>query len=175
MHFPRGDRKIIADYKSKEIYRHYKQKQGESAVDYKTFWKVWEEFIEIRMQLVIYNNLEFYMPCRFGSLRVEIVCDALTLRKDGTVRMWKNWGDTVKLWAKIYPGKTPTEIKEIKDKPIVYYTNDHVDGKVLRYHWDKSTCNFKHHTHYSFEPIRKWQRKLADYINTTKKLNYYGR
>ena len=175
MYFGKGNRKHVADYKSKEIYRFYKKDQKDKAVDYSKFWKVWEEFIDIRMQLVIYENLEFYMSNRTGSIRVEIVCDALKLRKDGSVRMWKNWGETVKLWAKLYPGKTPEEIKAIKDKPVVYYTNDHVDGKVLRYFWDKSTCNFKNHTHFKFEPIRKWQRKLAAYINTTKKLHYYGR
>ena len=175
MYFGKGSRKIIADYTARDIYKFYKEKNKDKSVDYKTYWQIWNKFIDIRMQLIIFNNLEFYMPHRFGSLRVEIACDALYLRKDGTVRMWKNWGDTAKLWAKLYPDKTPEEIKEIKDKPVVYYTNEHVDGKVMRFYWDKTTCNFKHHTHYRFEPTRRWQRDLAKYINTTKKLNFYGR
>lgn len=176
MYFSKGGRKYKADYKSKEIYRYYKDKNKGKAVDYKTFWKVWEEFIDIRMQLIIYNNLEYYLPNRMGSLRVEIVCDAIGFKKDGTIKKYKDWGGTVKLWEKMYAGKTPAEIKEIKDKPIVYYINDHVDGKIVRFHWDKSTCNFKNHSHYTFEPVRKWNREhLAKYINKTKTLHYYGR
>lgn len=176
MYFGKGLGKYNADFKSKDIYKYYKEKYKDKAVDEKKFWKVWNEFIDIRMQLVVYNNLEFYLPNRMGSIRVEIVCDAIGFKKDGTIRKYRDWGATIKLWETLYEGKTPQEIKEIKNKPIVYYVNDHVDGKICRFYWDKSTCHFRNHSHYTFEPVRKWNREhLAKFIKKTKVLNYYGR
>ena len=175
MFFGKGKRKLIANYKAKDFYKFYQQKNKSNAVDYKTFWEIWKDFIELRMQLVIYNNLEFYIPRRFGSLAVNIVGDAIRLKSNGEVKTMPDWGATMKLRKEKYPNKTPEEIKGIKDKPIVYYTNKNVDGKVVKFIWDKSTCNFKYHTHYQFKPTRKWQRKLAEFVNITKKLPYYER
>jgi len=175
MYWGKGKRKIIADYKAQDFYKFYKQKHKSNAVDYKTYWEIWNEFIDLRMQLIIYNNLEFYMPRRFGSLAINIVGEAITLKSNGEVRTLPDWGSTNKLWKDMYPGKTPEEIKQIENKPIVYYINSNVNGKIAQFVWDKSTCNFKYHTHYSFEPVRKWNRKVAEFINVTKTIPYYER
>ena len=68
----RGKRKVLADFKSKDIYKFYKDKYGDKAKDFSTFCRVWDRFIEVRMQMVIFDNLELYMPYRLGSLRVRI-------------------------------------------------------------------------------------------------------
>jgi len=173
MHFKRGNRKLIADYRTKDFYEYYKNKYKDRAVDYAKFVKVWDDFIDLRMQLVVYNNLEFHMPNRFGSIGVNIIGDVIRVRKDGNLRTLPNWGESKKLWETMYPNKSSDEIKLIKDKPIVYYTNDHSSGKYVKIMWDKTSCNFKCHSHYSFKPVRKWSVKVAQFIKKTKALHYY--
>ncbi|HPQ79468.1 MAG TPA: hypothetical protein PLG47_03390 [Candidatus Dojkabacteria bacterium] len=173
--FKRGKRKLIADYKTEDFYRYYKEKYPTKAVDIKTFTSIWDEFIDLRMQLVIYNNLEFHMPHRFGSIIINSVGNVIKLRADGKLRTIPDWGESKKLWASLYPDKTAKEIKAIVDKPIVYYTNEHSNGKFVKIMWDKTSCNFKYHTHYAFKPVRKWTNKVSEYIKTTKTMHYYER
>lgn len=175
MYFPRGNRKILADYGKKDFYRFYKEKYGKKALPYKKFWEVWNEFIDLRMQLVIYNNVDFNMPRRFGSLGINITNKAITIRKDGKVVTRPDYGATNKLWRQMYPDLNEEQIKAIPDKPLVYYTNEDVGGKIAKFIWDRSTCNFKYHTHYKFRPIRKWKVKLAQFIKQSKTLPYYER
>ena len=54
----------------------YKNKFGDKALDKKTFLSIWERFIDIRMQMIIYEDLEFYMPFRMGSLMIKFGQDA---------------------------------------------------------------------------------------------------
>lgn len=174
----RGNRHMLADYKAKDIYDHYrdmhKNKFGYKIVPRSKFWKLWKEFIDIRMQLVIFDNLEFNMGCRVGSMRVEIICDVINMKKDGTVVTRTNYGATNKLWLKMYEGKTLDEIRDIPDKPKVFYTNKHVDGKLLKFRWDKVTCNFKNHKYYKFKIVRRWNRMLGEHLLKNKSLHYYS-
>lgn len=170
----RGERKILADYKKKDFYQFYKDKYDKKALNYDIFWKIWNDFIDLRIQLVIYDNLDFTFPNRFGSLGINIVGKVIEI-KNGEVKTKIDFGKTNKLWKELYPDKTTEELKLISNKPTVYYTNKDVDGKIAAFIWDKSTCNFKYHSHYHFKIIRKWQRKLAEYIKQTKNLPYYER
>lgn len=173
--FKRGKRKLIASYKTKDFYIFYKKKYTTRAVDFKTFTSLWDKFIDLRMQLVIYNNLEFHMPNRFGSIIVNSVGEVIKIKKNGKLRTIPDWGESKKLWEKMYPDKTSEDIKNIKDKPTVYFTNDHSNGKFVKIIWDKTSCNFKLHSYYSFKPVRKWSVKVAQYIKTTKTMHYYER
>lgn len=175
MYFGKGKGKVNADVVSADIYRFYKDLYKDKALSKYKFWKIWEDFIEIRMQLLIYNNLDFHMGRRLGTIGVRVVHDVITINKDGKVKVRMNYGESVKLWKETWPDKTPEEIKAIKNKPIIYYTNSDVDGKVANFCWDKSTCTFKNHSHYRFLPTRKWYRKLAENIKQTKRLDYYGK
>lgn len=159
----------VADY-----YRHYK-KMSSNPVDRRTFTAILTEFFEYRMQLLIFENLDIHLPHRFGSISIRGVCDAITLKKDGTVRYLIDWGSTNKLWAELYKGKTAQEIKEIKNKPVIYYTNPNSNGRVYDFIWDKLTCNFKYKTYYKFVPTRKWKRKLTSYLKAAKNIKYYDK
>lgn len=175
MRWGRGNRKIIADYKKRDFYNFYSKKYKSKAVNYKLFWDVWGEFIDLKMQLIIYNNVDFNMPRRFGSLGVNIMNSAITVRKDGRIITRTDFGATNKLWREMYPELTEEEIKSIRNKPRVFYTNEDSGGKIAKFVWDRSTCNFKYHSHYKFVPVRKWKRKLAEYIKQSKTLYYYER
>ena len=173
----RGDRKVIADYKTKDIYKFYKEKNKDRAKDYSTFCRVWERFITIRMQMVIFDNLELYMPYRLGSLRVRIGSSIYKLNKQGEVEMKRipiNWNKTVEEWqTNLYPGKTLAELKQIRNKPLIRELNEHSDGKKLFWFWDKYTSNIRNKTAYRLEMVRGLDRMLSTKVKKIKRLDYY--
>ena len=173
MYFGRGSRKILADYKTKDHYKFYKNKFGDKALDKKTFLSIWERFIDIRMQMIIYEDLEFYMPFRMGSLMIKFGQDANRINRNGNFQFIVDYGASKKKWAELYPDLTPEEIKEIKNKPLVPVTNKTTDGKRVYWRWEKITCNFKNKTFYRIKITRKWKRMLSDKVKNTKKNNYY--
>lgn len=176
MYFGKGKRKIIADYKTKDIYKFYKNKYKDEAVDYKTFCRVWERFIEVRMNLVIFDNLEFNFPYRMGSLGVRIGNSIYKLDKNGEIKMSRipvNYKATIAEWQRLYPGKTAQELKLIKDKPLIRELNEHSNNRKLFWFWDKITCNVKNKTAYRLDITRKWDRMLSNKIKKTKRLDYY--
>lgn len=174
MFYGKGKGKFNADIVSKDLYKFYKDKYKENALPYLKWKKVWDDFIDVRMQVLVYNNLEFTMPHRVGVLRVKIGKDVIKIDKLGNVLTKVDFGATNKLWQEMYPNLTPDEIKEVSDKPIVFHTNDITDGKKLYYSWDRYTCNFVNKTLYRIMVIRKWKRELPKKIKTTKKFDYYG-
>lgn len=174
MYFGRGSRKILADYKTKDLYKFYKNKFGDKALDKKTFLSIWERFIDIRMQMIIYEDLEFYMPFRMGSLMIKFGQDANRINRNGNFQFIVDYGASKKKWAELYPDLTPEEIKEIKNKPLIPVTNKTTDGKRVYWRWEKITCNFKNKTFYRIKITRKWKRMLSDKVKNTKKNNYYA-
>ena len=172
----KGKRKVIADFKTKDIYKFYKDKYGDKAKDFSTFCRVWDRFIEVRMQMIIFDNLELYMPYRLGSLRVRIGNSIYKLNRDGEVDMKRipiDWKRTVDEWMVLYPGKSLQEMKEIKNKPLIRILNEHSDGKKLFWFWDKFTSNVKNKTAYRLEVTRDWDRMLSNKVKKTKRLDYY--
>ena len=173
MFFGKGKRKIIADYKSEDIYKFYKNKYKEKAVDYKTFNKIWNRFIDIRMQMLIYENMEFYFPFGLGSLRIRLGQQAIKIDKEGKLKYTVHWGNTIEKWKELYPNKTAKEIKAISNKPLCYTLNKNTDGRRISWFWDKMTSTYKNKSAYRIELTRKWNRMLAQKVINTKKIEYY--
>lgn len=173
MNFGRGKRTLIADRKTKELYKFYKNKYGDKALDKKIFLSVWKRFIDIRMQMLIHLDLEFYMPYRMGSLMIKLGKNANRINKNGNYQFVVDYGATKKKWAELYPDLTPEQIKELKNKPLVPVFNKTTDGRRVYYKWEKVTCNFKNKSAYRFMAIRKWKRMLSNKIKTTKRNTYY--
>jgi len=173
MFFGKGKRKILADYKTEDIYKYYVNKYKEKALTEKKFWNIWNAFIETRMKAVIFENLELYLPYRLGSVRVRVGSDSIKIDKNGNIKYTVDYGASVKLWQKMYSDLTPEEIKKIPKKPKVYFTNDHTDGKKLFWFWDKMTSNFKNKSVYRLDLTRKWDRMLSKKVQVTKKIEYY--
>ncbi len=169
-----GVNRESSTYTTSDYYKLYKTKSS-NPVSPSVFNSVIVDFFEIRMQLLIFENMDIHFPFRFGSVGIRGICDAIKLKKDGTVRYLIDWGKTNKLWASLYPDKTPAEIKQIKNKPVIYFTNNETDGRVYDFIWDKLTSNFRYKTYYRFSPTRKWKRKLANYIRITKNIPYYDK
>ena len=173
MYFKRGKRALLADTSSRDMYNFYKERCKPNPLEYSKFISIWKRFIELRLQMVVFENSEFHMPYRLGSIRIKIGGDSVRLKKDGTLKLIPDWGASKKLWKEQYPGLTPEEIKAIPNKEKVYFLNEHTDGKVLHWHWDKQTSNFKNKGVYRIHMNRKWKKMLTSKIKTTKKIEYY--
>lgn len=169
-----GVNRESSTYATKDYYKFYKKKSS-NPVDRKTFSSILKEYFEIRVQLLIFENMDINLPHRMGFVGIRGICDSIMLKKDGTVKYLIDWGATNKLWAEKYPDKTPKEIKAIKNKPVVYYTNDNSNGRVYNFIWDKFTSNFRYKTYYRFRPTRKWKRMLTSYIKVAKNIMYYDK
>ena len=143
MYFPRGKRKLVADFKTKEMYEFYKDKYGDKALDKKTFLSIWERFIDIRMQMVVYENLEFHLPYRMGSIMIKLGKPANRINKNGNYQFIVDYGASKKKWEELYPDLTTAEVKAIKNKPLVPVFNKTTNGRRVYWRWEKLTCNFK--------------------------------
>lgn len=179
MHFKRGKRKVIADYKIKDIYKYYKDKCKKKRIkwlEYTQFIKIHKIIYENIMNRIIYEGAEFTFSYRLGGLRIKKKKQVLRLDKEGNVdkrSLSVNWKKTKILWNKQYFGKTFEEIKKIKNKPLIYELNEHTDGYRFSFFWDKITCNVPNQSAYYFEPIRKYKERLAIALKTIKNLEYY--
>lgn len=173
MFYGKGKRKLIASYKSDDIYKFYLHKYGEKALSKEKFWSIWNAFIEARMKMVIFENLELYLPYRLGSLRIRLGGESIKIDKNGNVKYSIDYGASNKLWQKMYPNLSSEEIKKIPKKPKVYFTNEHTNGRRLYWFWDKLTSNFKNKSAYRLDITRKWDRMLSLKVQKTKKIEYY--
>ena len=173
MYFPRGKRKLVADFKTKEMYEFYKNKYGDKALDKKTFLSIWERFIDIRMQMVVYENLEFHLPYRMGSIMIKLGKPANRINKNGNYQFIVDYGASKKKWDELYPGLSAEEVKAIKNKPLVPVFNKTTNGKRVYWRWEKLTCNFKNKGVYRIQVIRKWKQVLKDKVKNTKRNDYY--
>jgi hypothetical protein len=176
LNYRRGKRKVIADYKTDDIYKFYKQKYGDEALSRKAFMKILKETLPELVKLMIFENFEFSMPARLGTMRIKkkLVEPKLDENGDLDVRSLSvNYKKTKELWEELYPDKTPEEIKEIKDKPLVRELNEHTDGYRFIWYWDRLTCNIPNQSAYSIDMTRTYDRQLSNAAKTIKNLDYY--
>ena len=173
MYFGRGKRKIIADYTSKDVYDFYKQKVKDKAVSLNKFNTIWKRFIDVRLQMVIYENIPIAMPYRLGEISVRLGGQSNTFTKDGEFKFKTDWGETKKKWKKLYPNLTPEEIIAIPNKPLVCVENKTTDGKKVYFRWDRYTCNHKNYKAYRIKLNKKWSHMLAQHVKQSDKIQYY--
>ena len=124
---------------------------------------------------IIKESFDFKMPHRMGALSIRKGKLNICV-KDGKLEKGKliiDWGKSWAYWKEQYPGKTRKEINEIKDKVVIYNMNDHTNGYVMRWKWDKSTCNLPNHTVYQFRPTKQNRLTLAAWINNDERTNDY--
>jgi len=158
-------KKIKTDYNSYTIYKKYCEDTGNPRkLSKKQYSGILKEFFKKIIDSMIMQAVEFTFPHRLGNLRIKKTKIKIKLDNKGNLdksRLAPDWGACRKLWAKEYPGKSLKEIKEIKDKPMIYHTNRHTDGYRHKWHWDKTTCLVKNNSAYSLEMCRAVDRKLA--------------
>lgn len=148
------------DYSCQDIYSYYKETNKRS-VDYKTFKKLCVDFNKRLSHKIITESLEFKMPYRAGNLRIQSKKRSIKFRdgKVDTVAMGIDWPSSHKMWREMYPDKTYKEIMAIPHKKVLVYTNDHSNGYVMRWFWDRRLSNMKNQSAYVFKPVKGRQDK----------------
>jgi len=133
--------------------------------------------------MIIRESFEFRIPFKLGFLRIRKKIPKLYI-KDGRIDVNKNiidWEATLRYWKETYPGKTRKELKDIKDKGIIFQRNPHTNGEVMSFYWDKFTCGIKNITVYTFDPVKggvfnsnhTGRLGLAKWIKSEEKTNDY--
>lgn len=141
----------------KDIYRFYKQ-TAKKPVDFNTFKRVWETFIDEVIQGVILEGRDFNMPS-LGSLGIRKQKIVVGLTEDGEIdrrNLRPDWDATKKLWASNPEAK--------KNKQLVYHLNKHFNGYNAKWFWDKRTCSVTNNTAYSLTMSRANKRLLSTII-----------
>ncbi len=160
--FKRVKKKVKADYGTADIYKFY-LKHTKKPVDKKTFGQVLKEYNTEILRLIIFDGLDYTLGARLGALRIRKFDNSLRLNKDGEIanKLKPDWGRTRAKWAELYPGKSAEEIKLIPNKPVIKHLNEHSDGYVFKWYWDKVTSNVVNQSVYKFEPVRQMKRLAA--------------
>lgn len=176
-----------------DIYEFYKKNKifsGDDFVDKKLFVDIIHTFNKRVSDKIIRESFEFKIPFGLGYLRIKsnklkyVIEDGKLL----THKSCPDWNKTVRYWKEKYKNLSWEEIKEIPNKKILVHTNEHSDGMVMRWYWDKRLCNIKNQTAYKFKPVKGVQNKgyykednsifygrlgLANWIKDPRKNNEY--
>lgn len=174
----RGLNKIPVDYSTPDIIKYYNKKTGNPRkLSQKQFSTITKDFFSQIIQMIIFENIEFTMPNRMGSVRVIKSKQKIKLTPDGKLdkrKLRPNWGATRKLWKQEYPTLSWEEIIKLDNKRIIFHENKHTEGYKHRWCWDKSTCAVSNITAYKLDIARVNDRKLAKALkNEDNELNFY--
>jgi hypothetical protein len=175
--YKRGSGKINADYKSKDLYKFYKDKYNDvnyvSQTDYN---RIIKEFNNEIIKLVIYDSMEFILPFRLGTLRIKRRKVEPKLDCNGNIdarNLSPNWKKTKALWQKQYPELTFDEMKSIPNKHIIRELNIHSDNYRYSWYWDKVISNIPNQNAYKINITRTHDQELSNAIKTIPNLEYY--
>lgn len=149
--------KILSDYSSSDLYKHYIKETGNPSNITKTQYNaIVGEFNAAILDLITLEHYRFMFPRRLGYLRIKKKKLRIKIGDDGklnTLRMRVDYKATKEMWAQ-YP-----ETKEKHQK--VYHTNSHTDGYNLMWYWDKTISTTKYIKHYTLDINRHAKRRLA--------------
>lgn len=148
------ERKVKVSASLQDAYKMYKENGGK--LFKKDYIAICYDITMNLSDMIIRNSLEYKLPYKLGFLRVRKQQVKLKIR-DGRIDINKNiidWKATWDTWYEMYPNKTNKEIKAIKDKGVIFQTNNHTDGQVMKWYWNKAFCNVKNNTVYGFKPVK---------------------
>lgn len=113
--------------------------------------------------LILYENFEFNMPSRLGILSIKKVKRNIKVI-DGKVAATLpiDWKKTNELW------ESNPEAKE--KKVLIKHINNHTNGYVCRFRYNKSKANYKNKSIYRFRAARDFARELKTAL-FNKKIN----
>ena len=166
MYFKRGRGKLNGDYKIKDFYNFYKTGKDDY-ISLALYKEIIGEFLLQKKIDIIENNIPFALMHRMGShyivrRKMKIVTDinGKLIKKAIPI----DWPATRKLWEDTYPGKTQEELKQIKDKRIIYHYNNKTNGYKMHVVWDKLTAMFNGKNYYQFRPDRKFKNDITNHV-----------
>lgn len=151
-------KKNIADYGMPEFFKAFKDKypKGECPVDANLFRKITADYWDQIGDAMIYDNYEVKFPIKFGYLKIVKEKRKTKFYKDKAINLLVDWGATNKLWK-----ENP---EAAKAKRLMYNINEHTDGYMIKFWWDRRTSTVKNLSAYCFKMNRTKARKLATAI-----------
>lgn len=176
------ERRIKVTDTLNDAYLFYK-KNTKDPMSEREFKEIAYGLNKIISDLIITESFEYRIPHGLGFLRIKKGKMKLSIR-NGRLDINKNiidWKETWDYWEEQYPGLSRNEIKKIEGKKVVFQTNDHTNGEVMRWYWDKRTSKTKNISAYMFKPVKggfidnKYLGRLglASWINSDEKENDY--
>jgi hypothetical protein len=178
----RGKSKYRTDLTNRKQYTKY-TKEYSNPIDKITWNNLWSDFWngykeectnkDIRgvFDMIIFDNLEYFLPYKMGSLSIVKKKIPLRLKEDGTLdTKWLviDWDSTIHLW------KENSNAKE--KRTLIYYTNTHTGGYRMSWKWRKRgrNCIFRNKTYYKLDINRTTDRNLSSILkNPDYNLDFY--
>jgi len=161
---PRQNSHVKIHYHNIDIYKAYCRHTGNPhKLSQLQYFRIFNEYIDYINLKIVTEGFLCSMPYRLGN---SDNIDKKGLRID--------WNSTVKLWGDLYPNKPMSEIKLIKNKPLLYFINKNTDGYNLRFAWDKSSSNAVNQFMYRFKPVRNLARYLSSHTKDGTYKNDYA-
>lgn len=174
------ERDITITHTLKDAYKFYKNKCIDGNSVYVSFDKYKEVCYEYNLRVsdaIIKQSFEFKIPYKLGILRIKKNKQKFKIIEGRLKpkRAMIDWFNTrYVLWKRLYPNKTLAELKEIKDKPLVMFTNEHSNGEIMRWYWDKRYNKVKHKKAYLFKPVKQNRLDLGKHIKDENRENDYS-
>lgn len=165
------------------LYRMFKQrfnnridKKCEANVNYVDWLRICKKFNLAIMEKII-EGFVFTMPYRLGEVGIVEHVKKIEFDENGDVDTSKlsiDWHATIKLWNRLYPENKNNvkNHKKIKNKPLVYFTNEHTDYRVFRFHWKKRNSNIKNKSAYAMVIPPQHKLALARHIKSNPNVQY---
>ena len=106
---------------------------------------------------IITESFELKIPRGLGILCIRKSEFKIPIDKDGKLKKHKlliDWDATWDYWYTQYGTTNRKEIAKIPDKQLVYNYNQHTDGYIMKWKWEKSIAPIKNKSVYTFKPTK---------------------
>jgi hypothetical protein len=128
------------------------------------------------LNLILYKNFEFRFPYKLGYLVLRKIKKTPKLTPEGKFDKKSlpiDFGSSYKLWLQQYPGLSRAEINKIPNKKHVYHLNEHSDGYMFKFFWDKKGSSVKNHRIYTFKLTKPMSGYAGKVIKENPQLDFY--
>jgi len=168
-----------------DAYKAYKRTRKKSVIDYKTYIEVCHLFNKSVSDKIITESMEFRIPYGLGTIRIKSIKNSIKI-KDGVIESSKacvDWKKTKEMYMQLYGTNDWDKLREIPNKKVVLYTNEHSNGYRMKWYWSRrSSYSFTNKKMYSFNAVKgcltkdgyhTGRRGLAAWINNEERTNDY--
>jgi len=143
-----GRKNVVQDpYTIQDSYLDYVTQYPEGSINYLTYAEyrdITTMFFKHLVDRIVYKSLTVTLPFRLGEITVEKHKPA-----------YKSLRNMVIDWDRS---------KELSKQ--VRQFNEHSNGYIYKFHWDRRKCITPHHASYVFKPSRSIKREVARLVKT---------
>lgn len=168
-----------------DAYKFYNKSHEKSVINKGKYTEICHLFNKIITDKIIKESMEFRIPHGLGTIRIKSKKMLVNIKngKVSTVKNGVDWKKTKEMYRQLYGTDDWNKLKDITNKKVVIYTNEHSNGYVMKWHWSKrsgSSINNKYM--YNFNAIKggitpdgyySGRRGLAAWINNEERTNDY--